>query len=285
VVGYRLPGEERYVDDAGRPVEIPAPGAGRAVTRLEEDGVPIAVLVHDEAVLADPALVVSVAAAARLALSNARLQAEVRERVVDLAASRRRIVEAGDAQRRRVERDLRDGAERRLARVGELVAAAHDHADGSADALFGTVEEEVRGARAELRDFAQGIRPRALSEGGLAAALPELAARSAVPVRLDVAVDRHSPAVEAAAYFVCSEALANVAKHAGATHATVRARESDGELVLTVTDDGSGGADASGSGLRGLADRVEALGGRLAVRAGAAGGSELEARLPVSGRP
>jgi signal transduction histidine kinase len=283
VVGYRLPGEERYVDDAGRPVEIPEPGAGRAVTRLAEDGVPIAVLVHDEAVLADPALIDSVAAAARLALSNARLQADVRERVLELAASRRRIVEAGDAQRRRIERELRSGAERRLARVEELVATAHAHVDGPPDPLFAAVEDELRGARGELRDFAQGIRPRALADGGLAAALPELAARSAVPVRLDVAVERQTPAVEAAAYFVCSEALANVAKHAGATCASVRVQEVDGHVVLIVADDGRGGADPSGSGLRGLADRVEALGGRLAVRAAAASGTELEARIPASG--
>ena len=168
VLGYWLPEQGRYVDDAGRPIELPEPGAGRAVTSLSRDGEPVAVLVHDEAVLEDQALVEAVASAARMAVSNARLQAEVRARVLELAASRRRIVDAADAQRRRLERELREGAERRLADLASLLSGARRVAHESDALRVAEVEEEVRAARAELHDFAQGIHPSALTEGGLA---------------------------------------------------------------------------------------------------------------------
>ena len=149
------------------------------------------------------------------------------------------------------------------------------------------VRAEVQGARTDLHAFAQGVRPTALGEGGLPAALPVLAARSGVPVTLTVAVGRLPPAVESALYFVCSEALANVGKHAGATGVTVVVRRDgdDGDVcdvtVLAVEDDGVGGADLRGSGLRGLADRVEALGGAMMVTDGPAGGTVLTARIPA----
>ncbi|HXV95955.1 MAG TPA: hypothetical protein VD695_05360, partial [Gaiellaceae bacterium] len=265
VLGYWLAEEARYVDDAGRPVELPEPGAGRAVTPIAHDGEPVAVLVHDESVLEDPALVEAVASAARMAVANARLQAEVRARVLELAASRRRIVEAADAQRRRLERELRAGAEQRLA----VVAAILDETgaiDGPAATTLAETEEELRRARAELHDFAQGIHPSALTDGGLTAALPELARRGGVPVELNVSVGRLDPTIEAAVYFLCSEALANAAKHAEATRVTIGVTMSGDQLVVEVADNGVGGADpARGTGLRGLADRIEALGGRLSV--------------------
>jgi signal transduction histidine kinase len=240
------------------------------------------VLVHDEAVLEDPSLVESVASAARIAVSNARLQAEARARLVELAASRRRIVEAADAQRRRLERDLREGAERRLTRVEGLLARAHEAADQRAGEHLTEIEGELRGARAELRDFAQGIRPSALTEGGLGAALPELAGRAGIPVELEISVGTVPPAVEAAVYFVCAEALANAAKHAEASSVTVSVSQSSDRVSLTVVDDGVGGADlGKGSGLRGLADRVEALGGRLSVRSPVGGGTRLDATIPT----
>ena len=182
VLGYWLAEEGQYVDDVGRPVDLPEPGAGKAVTPIAHDGQPVAVLVHDEAVLEEPALVEAVASAARMAVANARLQAEVRARVLELAASRRRVVEAADAQRRRLERELRRGAEQRLASVSELLTQAHRGADERAVAQLSEVEAELRGARSELRAFAQGIHPTALTEGGLAAALPELASRAGMPV-------------------------------------------------------------------------------------------------------
>jgi signal transduction histidine kinase len=282
VLGYWLPEEGRYVDDAGRPVELSESGAGRALTPIAHDGNPVAVLVHDEAVLEDQALVEAVASAARIAVSNARLQAEVRARVVELAASRRRIVEAADVQRRRLERELREGAERRLARVGRLLAEVHEAADERAGAQLTEIEGEFRGARAELRDFAQGIHPSALTEGGLGAALPELARRAGMPVELEISVGTLLPAVEAAVYFVCAEALANAAKHAEASSVTISVSQSHGRLSLALVDDGVGGADpGKGSGLRGLADRVEALGGKLSVRSPLGGGTRLDATIPV----
>jgi signal transduction histidine kinase len=286
VLGYWLPEETRYVDDAGRPVELPEPGAGRAVTPIAHDEEPVAVLVHDPAVLQDTALVEAVASAARIAVSNARLQAEVRARVLELAASRRRIVEAADAQRRRLERELREGAEQRLTRVERLLAQAHEAADERAGEQLTEIEGELRGARAELRDFAQGIRPSALTEGGLGAALPELAGRAGIPVELEISVGTVPPAVETAVYFVCAEALANAAKHAGAASVTISVSQSSDRLLLTLVDDGVGGADPDkGFGLRGLADRVEALGGQLSVRSPMGGGTRLDVTIPVDTQP
>ena len=286
VLGYWLPDEGHYVDDTGRTVELPEPGAGRAVTPIVDDGEPVAVLIHDAAVLEEPALVEAVASAARIAVSNARLQAEVQAHVRELAASRRRLVEAADAQRSRFERDLRAGVEPRLAGVEALIAGARAAAAPRDLALFGEVEDEVRATRAELHDFAQGIHPRALTDGGLGVALPELSARMSPPVDLTVSVGRLSPAVEAAVYFVCAEALANVAKHADASRVGVDVGESDGTVRVTVSDDGVGGADVShGTGLRGLADRVDALGGRLSLESPPHEGTVLVAELPVEHGP
>jgi signal transduction histidine kinase len=282
VLGYWLPEEGRYVDDAGRPVELPEPGAGRAVTPIADDGEPVAVLVHDEAVLEDPALVEAVSSAARIAVSNARLQAQVRARVLELAASRRRIVEAADAQRRGLEGELRAGAEHRLGRVATLLEETRADMDGPAAVSLEEVEEELRGARAELRDFARGIHPSALTEGGLAAALPALTIRAGADVQLAVSVGRLDPTVEAAVYFLCSEALANVGKYAEASQVTIDVARLDEHVVVSIEDDGIGGADTSrGSGLRGLADRIEALGGQLFVRSPVGGGTRLDATIPI----
>ena len=280
-LGYRL--GDRYADEAGRPVALPAPGGERAVTPVDADGERVAVLIHDRTVLEDPELVEAVAAATRLAVTNVRLQAEVLARAEQLAASRRRIVEAADAQRRRLQQELSEGAEERLASVAAGVEAlAPEVGDGRAGELLADVERQLDAAREELRELARGIHPAALTEGGLAAALPELASRSSVPVELRVDAGRAPAPIEAAAYFVCAEALTNVAKYAGATRATISARREPGRLVVTVTDDGAGGADpARGSGLRGLADRVEALGGRLIVESAPGAGTRLEAELPA----
>jgi DNA-binding NarL/FixJ family response regulator len=201
VVGYRLPDTGALVDDAGRAVDLPIPGSGRTATPIEVGDERIAVLVHDEALLADRRLLESVAAAARFAVSNARLQAEVRERAADLEASRRRIVEAGDAQRRRLEQELRLGAERRLDRVASLLAGS-----GGDGAQLRALESELAEARRELREFAQGIHPAALTEHGLTAALELLREHAAVPVELRAAVGRLPEPIEEALFFVCSGA-------------------------------------------------------------------------------
>jgi signal transduction histidine kinase len=273
VVGYWLPGQRGYVDEAGRPVELPARDAGRAVTPVEEDGRPVAVLVHDPAILDDPALLSAVGSAARLAVSNARLQAEVAARVGEVEASRRRIVEALDEQRRRLERELRDGAERRLAHVAELLA--------DCDEPLADVRTGVDAAQAELREFARGMHPATLTEHGLGASVGELAERSPIPVEVAVPRGRFPPAIEAAAYFVCAESLTNAAKHANASRARIRIAHGNGQLTVMVADDGVGGADPSrSSGLRGLADRVEALGGSLAVDSPPGSGTRVMAELP-----
>ena len=283
VLGYWLPEERRYVDDAGRPVEPDAAAPGRVVTPIEDDGESVAVLVHDAAVLDDTGLVEAVAAAAQLAVSNARLQADVRERVVALAASRRRIVEAADAQRRRLVGELGEGAQRRLDAAAQLLDDVRQ-SDGPAAELLNEVGAELRQARAELAEFARGIHPRALTEGGLTAALPVLAERAGVPVRLTLLPARLPPTIEAAVYFLCSEALTNVAKYAHASHVIVTVGRSDDQVTAIVEDDGVGGADPTrGSGLRGLADRVESLGGRLHIESPTRAGTRLAATLPISG--
>jgi signal transduction histidine kinase len=263
--------EGGYVDEAGRPVEPTG-----ALTVLEEDGQRVGVLVHEAAILGDPTLVRSVASLARLALSNARLQARIRGRVAELESSRRRIVAAGDAERDRLERQLHDGAELRLDRVASLLAD-DPH-----------LLRELDSCRAELRAFARGIHPRALTEQGLAGALGDLChgqdsskTRLSPTIELCVPPVRLPPAVEACAYFVCSEALANAAKYAGATRVRIQVT-TDGDAVrVEIADDGVGGADpARGSGLRGLADRVETLGGDLTVDSPPGRGTHLVAIIP-----
>jgi signal transduction histidine kinase len=238
--------------------------------------------VHDEALLADRQLVESVAAAARVAVANARLQAEARTRADELEASRRRIVEAADAQRRRLEQELRLGAERRLDVVGGLLAEARAGAASGDGNLIATLEAELADARRELQEFAHGIHPAALTERGLMSALEALADRSVVPVDVQGEVGRLPDAVEAALYFVCSEALTNASKHARATHVTIEVRDEPERVAVAVADDGIGGASvAGGTGLRGLADRVEALGGRFEVASPRGGGTRVVADVPL----
>src|SRR5215813_4374756 len=273
VVGYWLPGQCRYVDEAGRPVALPSAGAGRAVTPVEENGQRVAVLVHDLTVLDDPALLAAVGSAARLVVANARLQAEVSARVEEVESSRRRIVEASDEQRSRLERELREGAERRLAHVAELLT-------GGGESLA-DVRAGLDTARAELREFARGVHPATLTEHGLREAVRELAGRSPITVEVAVPATRFPPAIEAAAYFVCAESLTNVAKHAAASQVHLSITQENGRLRVVVADDGVGGADPSrSSGLRGLADRVEALGGSLTVDSPPGGGTRVTAELP-----
>jgi len=208
-----------------------------------------------------------------------RLQHEVAVAVQDVAASRRRLVEAGIEQRRRLGVDLRDGAERRLEGVEQRLERTA--ASGAAPQL-----DEIRAglarAREDLHGFAQGIHPRSLTEFGLAAAVREIAAAMPLRVDLDVTPDRFAPNVEAATYFLCAEALANIGKHARATTVTVAMRRDDGMIDVEVDDDGAGGADpARGSGLRGLADRIRALDGTFDVHSADGRGTRLHARIPL----
>jgi signal transduction histidine kinase len=277
-IGYWL--ERGYVDSAGRPLVLPAAESNRRVTRVDRDGEAIAVLVHDAAVLDDPGLSDALARAARLAAANARLQAEVQVQVDELGESRRRLVHAGDEERRRLERRLHHTVERRLSGL----AASLEHAQPAATraAPLRRVQEQLELALDELRDLAAGLHPGRIEHGGLSAALAELAARSPLPVDLHVADLRVDEEVERATYFVCSEALANIIKHAGASSAAISVGDRAGRLYVEISDDGVGGAVLSeGSGLAGLADRVEALGGTLVLHSPEGGGTRLSAELPL----
>jgi len=281
VVGYRIAESGRYVDDRGERVELPAAGSGRVATPVSKEGEPLAVLVHDESVLADPGLLEPVAAAARVAVANARLQAETKAHAAELGVSRRRIVEAGDAQRRRLADELRLGAARRLETVAALLAESRA-TDGVAAAEIAVLEAELADARRELREFAQGVHPAVLAERGLMPALARLGDRSPVPVELSGDLPRLPPAIETALFFVCSEALANAAKHSAATRVGIAVEATADQVRLVVADDGRGGADPSlGTGLRGLADRVQALGGRVTVDSPPGSGTRLAAEIPT----
>jgi signal transduction histidine kinase len=282
-LAYPAPEGEGFVDSDGRPIELPKPGEQRAMMRVERNDELLAVLIHDPAVDAqDPGLVERVAAMARLALENERLSAQVRAQLEEVRASRARIVEAADAERRRVERDLHDGAQQRLVALAMRLELARTEAEGASQ-LIDQTTSELKAAIAEVRGLARGLHPPILTERGLAAALESLAERSAVPVRIDAPDGRYPSSVETAAYFVVAEALTNVAKYAHATSATVTVRPTDdGGLRVSVTDDGRGGADpAHGSGLSGLADRLAALGGRLTVESPPGGGTTVTAVLPA----
>jgi signal transduction histidine kinase len=286
-LAYRLPGRHDLVDVDGRPVQLPGRESARAVTTLlERDGEPTAVLIHEASADDDPELIEAVAAAARLSLENERLQAEVRARLEEVRASRARIVEAGDAERQRVERDLHDGAQQRLVNLslalGMMRARLGSTADPELEEMLDHAADVLRLALSELRDLARGIRPAILAEAGLGPAIESLAERSPIAVTVAVTLpSRPAAVVEATVYFLVSEALANVAKHAHGSRVAVRVERVGDRLVVDVTDDGVGGADpARGSGLRGLEDRVAALDGRLEIRSIPGRGTQVVARIP-----
>ena len=282
-LAFWLSEDKRYVDAEGKTLE-PADQPGRVATVLEHDGQRLAALVHDRALLDDPELVQAVGAAASLALENARLQAELRAQLAELRASRARIVEAGDAERRRLERDLHDGAQQRLLGIRLALQLAHGQAgdERAVEQLLDDADAEVVGALEELRALARGIHPAILTDEGLAPALAALARRSPLPVELAVGAERLPAPVEATAYFVAGEALANVVKHASASRVVIHTTRTNGRLVIDITDDGNGGADGDGAGLRGLRDRVEALDGYLTVESPRGGGTRLTAAIPCA---
>lgn len=286
-VGYRLAASDGYVDARGMSLD-PAPKMrGRAVTPVRSGDQPVAVLIHDSSLAEERKLVDAVAATARFALENQRLQAELRAQLEEVRASRARIVAAGDEERRKIERDLHDGAQQRLVALGLALQLARDelgdHAS-PADELLADAERELHEALRELRELARGIHPAILADGGIAPALRTLADRAPVPVAIDIEPDLRLPAAEeTAAYFIVAEALTNLAKHARASRAAIGVKRQRGRIVITVDDNGIGGADpAKGSGLRGLCDRVEASDGSFLVRSSPGGGTRIEAELPCA---
>ena len=283
---FWLDDKARWVDSDGHVVELPAEDDPRGLTLVELEGRRVGAIVHDRSLCEDPELLRSVAAAAGLAMENERLQAKLRARVEELRASRTRIVEAGTNERRRLERNLHDGAQQRLVALSLTLRLAQGklHSDPErANELLDGAHQELTFALSELRELARGIHPAVLSDRGLGAALEALAGRAPVEVDLaEIPRDRLPEPIEAAAYFVVAEALTNVVKYAHASQATVRVMRRNGHAVVEVADDGIGGADPDrGSGLRGLADRVSALDGSMSLDSPAGAGTRLRAEIPV----
>jgi signal transduction histidine kinase len=282
-LAYWLPEFDSYADVDGRQLEVEDEPA-RATTPISREGVPVALVLHDAALLDEPRLLASVAAATGMTIQNAQLQVELRARLQELRGSRVRILQAEQNERRRLERDLHDGAQQRLVALSMELGELEERMDGSTE-LRKRIEEarqEVTASLAELRNLAHGIHPAAVSDHGLAVALESLATRATIPVQvIGAPSERLQEHVELAAFFIVSEALTNVAKHARASSAVVEFDKTVVLLIVEVRDDGVGGASAdAGTGLRGLADRVEALGGRLRVWSPAGRGTRVRAEIP-----
>jgi signal transduction histidine kinase len=284
-LAFWLPVGQHYVDTSGLPVTLPGMHEVSAATVVERAGQPIAALIHDPVLEHNAELVQSVCAAAGLALENERLQAELRARLLELQASRARLVEATDVERRRIERDLHDGTQQRLVQIAMTLGLLETKLpadDAVARPLVHETRQALALATAELRELTHGINPPLLAEQGLDAALEDLCRRQPLLTRVQADIARRLPErVESAAYFTVSEGLTNAAKHSHATELGVAACERDGMLALSVTDNGIGGAAlGGGSGLRGLTDRLEALGGRLTVSSPPGRGTVLRAEIP-----
>ena len=285
VAAFWVPDAQRYLTAEGRALLLPDDNSSSVATYIERGGDPLGVIVHDRYLMEDPALVASATAAARLAVENERLQQEVIEQLTEVRASRSRIVQAGDEARRRLERDLHDGAQQRLVTLGLKLQSleAKVDLDGAAAVAFQEARGELKSALAELRDLARGLHPLVLTEEGVAAAVETLVQRFPVSARMHTEeIPRLPEPVETAAYFTVSEALANIAKHSHATSVDIRLAVENERLIVSVSDNGIGGASLnSGSGLRGLADRVEALDGSISVTSQIGRGTTVRADLPL----
>jgi signal transduction histidine kinase len=284
-LAYWLPEFGCYGDLDGSPVELPTDGS-RAATRIDRDGARLALLVHDPELGEEPELLEAVTAAGAIALENEQLQAELRARMRELRGSRARILEAGQRERQRLERNLHDGAQQRLIALSLELGRLEGQLAGNehATARLEHARREIAASLDELRAVSHGLHPVVVSAHGLDVALEQLVALAPLPVRLRAEVTGRLPEpLEVAAYYIVSESLANVGKHARASAAEVEVLRGEAELVVEVRDDGVGGADtAGGSGLRGLADRVETLGGRLRVWSPSGGGTRLRAEIPCA---
>ena len=282
-LAYWLPEFGSYADVDGQQVEVEEV-PGRAATPIVRDGVPVAVLLHDAALSDEPRLLGPVAAATAMTIQNAQLQVELRARLEELRGSRIRIFEAEQLERRRLERDLHDGAQQRLIALSMRLGELRDQLEGDTIlvARIDAARQEVTASLAELRDLAHGIHPASVTDHGLAVALESVTTRATVPVDLiGITQDRLPQAVELAAFFIVCEALANTSKHARASSAVVQLDRESTNLIVEVRDDGIGGASLdAGTGLRGLADRVEALGGRLRVWSPVGQGTRIRAEIP-----
>jgi signal transduction histidine kinase len=285
-LAYWLPEFGSYADLDGQAVVLPEAGDGRMVTLIERNGARIAAIAHDPSLQDESELLEAVTAGAGMALENAQLHAEQRAHLEELRGSRARIVDAGRRERQRLERNLHDGAQQRLIALSLELSSLEERlvSDAEATSRLEAARGEIGASLEELREVARGLHPAVVSGHGLAVALEQLVAGAAVPVRLTVSIGSRLPeALEVAAYYLVSESLANVGKHAQASSVTVGVTRRATDVVVEITDDGVGGADEKrGSGLRGLADRVEALGGRLRVWSPAGNGTRVRAEMPCA---
>jgi signal transduction histidine kinase len=283
---YWLAEYRTWADLDGRRVTLTDVAGERSTTMIDRGDEHVAALLHEAALDDEPELLEAVVAAAAIAIENAQLHAELQARLDELHGSRARIVEAGDSERRRLERNLHDGAQQRLVSLslGLRLVANRLPPGSDAEELLSAARGELAASLSELRELAQGIHPAVLSDHGLAVALESVAARAPVPVELKVDLGgRLAPPLEVAAYYLVCEALTNVGKYANASSAAVEVIRDDGHVVVEVRDDGDGGADPDGgSGLRGLADRVEALDGHLRIWSPPGGGTSVRAELPCA---
>jgi signal transduction histidine kinase len=282
---FYLPESELYVDTQGMPATDPLDD-GRVRVPLERAGQPLGLVLHDAGSTADPTLLARVVQAGGLGIEIARLRVELHRQLKQVEASRARILLAGDDERRRIERDLHDGAQQRLVSVGlalrhaqhELDAGATRHARATLDDAVSEIESTVD----DLRELARGLRPAQL-DAGLAAALRELARRAPLPVEVQATGERFADSVETAAYFIACEGLTNAIKHAQASKVILSAAPQNGNLIVGIADDGVGGAaPANGSGLAGIADRIAAQGGTLRIESRPGEGTSLTAELPCA---
>jgi signal transduction histidine kinase len=284
-LAFWLPERGGWVDEAGAAVALPGDGSARTCTTIEHEGRPLATIVHDVSLAEQSDLVRAVGGAASLALENERLDAELRANLHELRASRARIVESADAARRRIERDLHDGAQQQLVAILLALRMTRSRVESDPHAAAEMIDAtigDLTDAIDNLRELARGIHPAVLSDRGLGPAVDALAGRLTMPVEIGaMPAERLPEKVEVAAYFVVAEALTNVARYADATHARIDVTRDDGHVTVAIADDGVGGADpANGSGLRGLADRVAALDGRLEVDSETGRGTTVRAVIP-----
>ncbi len=285
-LGFRLEQAHSLVDPAGEPLPS-TPPPGQSATPVMRNGETAAVIMHDAALDTDPELVAAAGQALLLAIENGRLTAELESTSTELRAARARIVTTGDAQRRKIERDLHDGAQQHLVALGIRVALARELADPEVAQQLNDVNTELNEILEELRDLAHGLYPPALREFGLRGALASAVRRSASPATIETAaIGRYSEQVEGSVYFCCLEGLQNVDKHAGVgATAVISLRERDGRLYFEIADDGAGydvqSAPRSGQGLANMSDRIAALGGTLVVESTPGRGTTLRANIPV----
>jgi signal transduction histidine kinase len=278
-----------YIDSHGRETEQPEPSAGRGITNVYRHGRLFALIEHDEALSDEQSLAEATSAAAGLALENAHLYATLHAQIEQIRSSRLRLATAAFEERRRIQRDLHDGAQQQLFAVlvlldlarhelGPLTQGPADRAKASVDRAHDQLQQAIQ----TLRELTENIYPVTLFEHGLAHAVESMADLAPIPVTVHVAPGRWPLQIESAAYFVICEALANVYKHAKATQVSVTVIPGDGQLLVHVRDNGQGGAQVlSGRGLAGLQDRVAVVGGTLSIDTGVGEGTQLTSRLPL----